>query len=85
MNNIQKTRDEIIIAYLFLRKHPNIISSESLEFMFDSSNEKLEQLTPIAVGCPKGEQFYCVNKEVGYKDSDCVDQCITCGMREKAQ
>ncbi len=29
--------------------------------------------------------FYCVNKEVGYKDSVCLDQCITCGIRKEAQ
>jgi hypothetical protein len=31
------------------------------------------------------KSFYCVNKEVGYRDNICLDQCITCGMKEKAQ
>jgi len=41
-------------------------------------------LTIYSVVVPKGT-FYCVNKEVGYKDNICLDQCITCGMREKPQ
>jgi hypothetical protein len=35
--------------------------------------------------CAVVKPFYCVNKEVGYRDSICLDQCITCGMKEKAQ
>tara|TARA_R110000782_G_scaffold36517_2_gene86771 strand:- start:66 stop:275 length:210 start_codon:yes stop_codon:yes gene_type:complete len=31
------------------------------------------------------EPFYCINKEVGYKDSNCLDQCIMCERAEKLQ
>jgi hypothetical protein len=31
------------------------------------------------------KSFYCVNKEVGYKDSVCVDQCIMCNKSDKQQ
>ena len=43
---------------------------------------ELELLSLPDVVVPKGT-FYCVNKEVGYKDSICLDQCITCEMRKK--
>jgi len=46
---------EIIEAYTFLRNNNFTVPSETLQFMLDSSLEKLEQSNLFAVGWRRGQ------------------------------
>jgi hypothetical protein len=76
---------EEIINKIFKEKYPKGLSAEYTKeemvgYMM-AINDIKEQLSIHDVV----KSFYCVNKEVGYKDSICLEQCINCGMMEKAQ
>ena len=65
----QQTKEEIIE-----------LIREDIGYVFD---QQIEVETINNTHCCA--TFYCANKEDGYKDSVCVDQCFMCNKRDNQQ
>ena len=75
----EKLKQLIANNTLSVRQAKTIEELAEIEETLFKSIESLFSLQGVV------KSFYCVNKEVGYRDNICLDQCITCGMKEKAQ